>query len=275
MIRKGLFLGAAVLLLGAPAAYAAFPPIDLATTAGTNVLAADGTYWQQLVQAPTGTGTYDPFLRTQANDTEEAFNTDYRSGGGGGQAPLDALNDPNYTRSFQLGSLQIVNQDVGNGMLGYYEFTLDINEPNNDPSWFLSLDELQIYTVAEATGGSLSSLADVQANGDLKYDLDGAGDQTVYMNHSLTEGSGHDDVRVYIPVSYFSGASATDYVYFYNKFGEAGATYDGVESGDGFEEWKALFGENPPPPDDLPEPSTVMLLGTGLLGLAASRIRRK
>jgi hypothetical protein len=42
-----------------------------------------------------------------------------------------------------VGDLQVVNK----GGIDYYVFSLDINEPNNDPDWFLTLNELKIHTV--------------------------------------------------------------------------------------------------------------------------------
>ena len=75
------------MLLGTAAAFA-FPPLDL-TAGGTTVQSGvDGTVWRNTdLQQPAGTGIYDPFLRVQANDTEDGMNTDgnrvYDQVGGG------------------------------------------------------------------------------------------------------------------------------------------------------------------------------------------------
>ena len=66
-MRLLIAFGAAAVLFGASAALA-FPPIDL-TTAAATYTSADGTIWTQLVNSPTGTGVYDPFVRLQANGT--------------------------------------------------------------------------------------------------------------------------------------------------------------------------------------------------------------
>jgi hypothetical protein len=263
MIRKVLFLGAACLLFGASAAFA-FPPIDL-TVAGAVVTGDGGVVFQQLQDAPTGTGVFNPFLRFQAGDVEEGMNTD-----GNAHDTYDDVASL-HTHAFTLGELQSVTNPDGIPAGTYYFFSLDINEENNDANRYLSLDEIRIYTLA-GSATLTSEAAVLGAGGILRYDLDAISDQDVYMDHQLTEGSGHDDMAIWIPTSYFAGAAAGDQVYFYNKAGDTGGAYGAdFASGDGFEEWHALFGPNTIP---IPEPSTVMLLGTGLLGLAAVRRRR-
>jgi len=265
MIRKVLFLGAAVLLVGASAAYA-FPPIDMTTAGATYTSATDGTIWTQLVNQPTGTGVYQPFLRERANGVESGLNTDNTA-----QQVYDDVAGI-WTHSLTLGQLATVTV----GSTTYYSFSVDINEPDGGGQNLLSLDELRIYTAPNGYT-SPTSEADVLANGGiLRYNLDGTIDQDVYMDYDLAAGSGHDDVQVLIPTSFFAGASASDQFFFFSKFGDtAGMIADAdFTSGDGFEEWHALLGTTPPPPS-LPEPSTVMILGTGLLGLAATRMRKK
>jgi PEP-CTERM motif-containing protein len=263
MIRKVLLLGAVgLLVLGASAAYA-FPPIDL-TVSGATVNGSDGTIWTQLVSQPTGTGVYNPFLRLQATGTEAGMNTD-----GDAHATYDDVAGI-WTHGITLGQLNTITQ----GGQTYYSFSCDINEPNGGGQNLLSLDELRIYTLA-GSSALTSEGAVTGAGGVLKYNLDGGGNnQTVYLDYNLAAGSGHDDFQVLIPTSFFAGASSTDQVYFYSAFGETTGMAADFSSADGFEEWHALLGQAPPPPS-LPEPSTVMILGTGLLGLAATRIRKK
>jgi PEP-CTERM motif-containing protein len=263
MIRKVLFLGAAVLLVGASAAYA-FPPIDL-TVLGAQVNSADGTIWQQIHNQPTGTGVYDPFLRFRATGTEQGMNTD-----GNANTTYDDVAGI-WTHGIQLNQLATVSFTQGGPL--YYVFSCDINEPNGGGQNLLSLDEMRLYTLGG--NSSLTTEAAVTgAGGVLRYNLDATSDQTVYMDYNLNAGSGQDDIRVFIPVSMFAGASGTDFLYFYNKMGAtAGMIADAdFSSADGFEEWHALEG---PQQQQLPEPSTVMILGTGLLGLAATRFRKK
>lgn len=266
MIRKVLFLGAAGLLLGASAAFA-FPPIDL--TFDTTVNAADGTIWSSDFASPTGTGVIDPFLRFQKNGVEEGMNTD-----GDANHTYDDKTGI-WTHGVQLGSLATVSLTQGGPT--YYVFFCDINEVNSSPENLLSLDEMRLYTLAG--NSSLTTEAAVTgAGGTLRYNLDATTDQTVYMDYNLNAGSGQGDIKVLIPTSFFTGANATDYLYFYNKMGATdgmladGSNFTGGDGSDGFEEWRALIG---PHEQQLPEPSTVMILGTGLLGLAATRFRKK
>ncbi|HYJ33615.1 MAG TPA: PEP-CTERM sorting domain-containing protein [Candidatus Binatia bacterium] len=261
-MRLLIAFGAAALLLGASAALA-FPPIDL-TTSGTTYASADGTIWTQLVNSPTGTGVYSPFERLQANGVEEGMNTS-----GDAHVTYDDVAGT-WTHAIQLNQLATVTV----GSTSYYSFSLDINEANGGGKQFLSLDELRLYTLAG--NGSLTSTADVvSAGGVLRYNLDGTTDQTVYMDYSLAAGSGHDDIQVLIPTSYFAGASSTDYLYFYNKMGATTGMEADFTSDAGFEEWHGLLGTTNPPPTNLPEPSGVVLIGTGILGILATRQRRK
>jgi hypothetical protein len=277
MVRKFLLVCVGTLVLGASAAYA-FPPIDL-TTLNSTYTGADGVIWNEIISVPTGTGVYDPFLRVQATNVEEGFNTNW--GGpydpvGSHQPPLDDKGGI-WTHDLRLKDLQVYTKSG----VDYYVFSLDINEPNNDPDFYLSLDELRLYT---STDYGYDTLAHMQAHSTLRYDMDasisdgmgGYVDQDVYLNHSLQAGSGHDDMEVLIPTSYFTGAGVNDYLFLYCKFGATGGAFSAdFQSGDGFEEWHALLGENPPPPPGAPEPSTMLLLGGGLVGLLAARNRRK
>lgn len=261
-MRVLIVFGAAALLLGASAALA-FPPIDL-TTSGATYTSTDGTVWTQLTSAPTGTGVYSPFLRFQANGTEEGLNTS-----GDAHATYDDVAGT-WTHAIQLNQLATVTQ----GGTDYYSFSLDINEADGGGKQYISLDELRIYTLAG--NSSLTSTADVlSAGGTLRYDLDATSDQDVYLNYDLAAGSGHDDIQVLIPTSYFSGASGSDYVYFYNKMGATTGMEADFTSDAGFEEWHGLLGTTNPPPTNLPEPSGIVLLGTGILGILATKQRRK
>jgi len=251
-LLQGLFLCGVLLLLASASAFAAFPPIDL-TAGQTDVASADGSIWSSNITQPTGTGVYKPFVRIQARENEEGFNTDYKP------FPLDDKNPSNWTHSVTWGSLQTITI----GSTDYYSFQLDANENHDKTEGLISLDKLKIYNSTIPNDATLAGL------GNPLYDLDGTVDQTVFINTDLKPGSGTDDMTVYIPKSYFANVNANDYMVFYSAFGNSGLD-PGLSTAATFEEWRAVQGPGTP---SVPEPMTMVLLGSGLLGMAG--IRRK
>ena len=227
--------------------------------------AVDGSIWSSNITQPTGTGVYMPFLREQHNGTEEAFNTDFDP------VPLDGKPGI-WTHSVKFGDLTSVTI----AGIDYYSFQLDANEPNgpNDGSKsFLSLDTIEIYKAGDR---AIASYAQLLADGTLLYDMDGTSDQTVFIDTRLKQGSGTDDLSLWIKKSFFASAAAADYMYFYAAFGATDALDSGLSTADGFEEWRVLQGPNtPPPPPPIPEPGTMVLLGSGLAGLVGAKFRKK
>ena len=134
MLRKAVFLCGALLLFASASAFA-FDPIDL-TGGQTNVTSTvDQTIWSSNVTQPTGTGTYQPFLRIQANTNEEGFNTDFNS-----PFPLDDKPPLNFTHSVTWGSLATINISGTDS----YSFQLDANEQQDGTQSLISLDKLRI-----------------------------------------------------------------------------------------------------------------------------------
>ncbi len=252
MLRKLVVLCGALLLFASATALAAFPPIDL-TAGQTNVVSGDGSIWSSNITQPTGTGVYQPFLRIQANPNEEGFNTDFKP------FPLDDKNPSNFTHSVTWGSLATIT--IGN--TDYYSFQLDANEQQNGTRSLISLDALKIYNSTIPNDATLAGL------GNPLYNLDATVDQTVYIDTALKPGSGTDDLTVYIPKSYFANVNPNDYMVFYSQFGNSDLD-PGLASGATFEEWRAVQG-----PSAVPEPTTMVLLGGGLLGMAGIRSRKK
>ena len=186
---------------------------------------------------PTGTGYIDPFLRIQANGTEQGYNT---SGRIGAQAPFDDKTDPNFTRNIQFSDLACSAVTIAG--TSYYTFLLDVNEPGGSKS-IITLDKLQIYTSAVGS----QTTTNIMSLGTLRYDLDANGDNQVRIDASRNHGSGSGDVYIYIPTANFAGTAPTDYVYLYALFGQADTMQNPDGTQGGFEEFAVVCNVTPVP----------------------------
>ena len=169
-------------------------------------------------EQPTGTGEIQPFLRVQADPTEEGYNT---SGG----TPFDDKSGP-WTHDIRVSDLEASIVTIGK--IQYYKLLLDVNEPGGEKS-LISMDRLEFYT--SDVGGKTTT--DISSLGILRWSLDGAGDSYVLLDAARNHGSGSGDMYAYIPVANFADALPTDFVYVYVRFGDQ----VGASSAGGFEEW--------------------------------------
>jgi hypothetical protein len=220
-----------------------------------------------------GTGNLYPFLRLNGTDIEQGYNTSKRP------LPFDA--DASWTRSLQLYQVPVVTL----GATRYFQFNLDVNEPNN-ANRYISLDKVQVYSnPTEPT----TPPTDPNLLGTLRYSLDAGNAANRVLLDGGTPGSGVSDMIALIPLEKFKGANTSDFVFLYSLFGELGAV-PGVDpptskpnDGDawyndsGFEEWSVVEQAKAPPGTvylppgtliDVPEPWEFgVLFGLGSLAL--------
>jgi hypothetical protein len=228
---------------------------------------ANGAIYESTDFGATGTGVINSFLGVQVDPSgmEQGYNHSL-----GFSEPWDTK-PGGHTHDIQYQDL-VVRNVLG---VDYFEFLLDINERANEDEYFLSLDNVQIFTRSSPITSADESLDDL---GTLRFNNDTGpdGDVTVKLNYSLNSGSGSGDMFLLVPVSLFSGTLPEDYVYFYTRLGEIWA------ADAGFEEWGLRAsntstgggGELPPQNTPVPEPGSMVLLGTGLM-FAAKRLNRR
>jgi hypothetical protein len=185
--------------------------LDLGSNGSGSV---NGALFQTNNDHPTGTGVYNPFLTVQNSPWEQGYNSSTGN--------FDTKREPQWNHEIQFSDLQATTI---NGMQ-YFGFSVDVNEPGGSKAG-ISLNGLSLWTSATIQN-STSTDANGFFNGSLgtlRYDL---GANSVLYNDQNT-GSGGGDINIYIPVSFFAGTNANDYVYMYQRWGNTDASQGGFE----------------------------------------------
>jgi hypothetical protein len=274
-IKCALALAAALALTTTSAL--AGPVVDLTTSQSGTVTGDVGgdAVFANFFQQPTGTGVFDPFLTIANTPYEQGYNTD------GHTALYMDEQRPEWNTRLTLGSLAQVN--VGGSL--YYAFILDANEPGAGKS-LISIDNIRIYTSSgDNTGSVQNNVNNLNNLGTLRWamndpavingNLNGgnwvkldANQNNIGLN--ANGGSGMADMIVYVPVSAFGNASASDFVWFYNLNGLEYTSDDNLASQAGYEEWRAVESVNVSVPDG---GTTLAMIGMAITGLGV--LRRK
>ncbi len=233
--------------------------VDL-TSAGSSGNINGAQFFQYSASLPTGTGVFGPFLRVQQNGIESGYNTN-------GPLEFDTKSGT-WTHAIKLGDIPLIN--------GYRQFSLDINESMGQTNSLLSLDQVELFVAnnANLTGYSAGSFAGATK----VYDMDNPlgnpiPNNWVKLDYATSgSGSGRADMLMYVPDLYFTagGANANSYIVMYSKFGTVFGADGGLSATAGFEEWsinKLTAAGTPIPPDAIPIPAAIWLLGSGLIGL--------
>jgi len=196
-----------------------------------------------------------------------------------GSERSDIFSHPDGSRSFRLSELQSVSVDGSD----YYAFLLDARDAAPGHAKDLSLDALRLYS---AERSDLRSLEAVAVGGALGWEMPGNAVKWPWGAGDADFRRGTDRRVILIARSAFEGVDPDRYLYLYSRFSSIsdgmGDRGGHVDKGRGLSDWHALeagplVAEPPTPtsPPPVAEPSTLLMIGTGLLAAVSAGKRRR
>jgi hypothetical protein len=169
-----------------------------------------------------GTGTFNPFVRLQADPTEAGYNTD-------GTTEFNTKVG-NWTHSIKVSEIPVRTED---GCSSCWELWVDINDSNTNKP--ISLNDVEIWFTTDPDLTGYDQFTGFSAT--KEYDFSG-----VIKIRDVNQGSGRGDLRYMVPRTgitipqncNYGNPACTTYFVLYSKWG----TTSGFPSDGGFEEWK-------------------------------------
>lgn len=179
-----------------------------------------------------GTGTFNPFVRLQANPNERGYNTD-------GAVEFDTKTGT-WTHAIKVSEIPVRTED---GCSNCWELFVDINDGNSNKP--ISLNDMEIWftTNPNLVGYGATGFS---AGATKEYDFAGN-----ILISDVNQGSGRGDLRYMVPRTeitipancQYGNPSCETYFVLYSRWG---VTPAGFPSDGGFEEWKVRIYPTPP-----------------------------